>query len=262
MKFKVVPLLIPPALVACSLVAPPSEAQTSGRKTATAKRRASARPSADEDPFNPYAGIAKSFTPLMRASMRGDLKAVRALLKRGAKVDELHYAGITALMIAAERGHLPVVKELLAAGADPDHTAMTPHAGQISALAWAVRSDSAGSDKVEMVETLIDAGADVNPKNISGLTPLMFAAMPGGDVRIVELLLARGADVNGSNPDNGYTALMGAVEESSREIVSALIKAGADLHAKNKFGQTALSIAIKYGRKDNERLLRLAGARY
>jgi ankyrin repeat protein len=90
----------------------------------------------------------------------------------------------------------------------------------------------------------------------------MSAAMPGGDVRVVELLLARGADVNAANPQNGYTALMGAAGEGSYDLVSALVKAGADLHAKNKWGETALSIAIKSGQKNTAWLLRQAGARY
>lgn len=262
MKSRVVPLFILSALVACPLVAPPSEAQTSGRKTATANRRAPTRARVGEDPFNPYAGVAGSFTPLMRASMRGDLKAVRALLKRGAKVDQSHHAGITALMIAVERGHLPVVRELLRAGADPDHRAMTPHAGQVSALAWAITSNHDTPFKMDLIEALLDAGADVNPAPGPGLTPLMFAVMPGGDVRVVELLLAKGADVNAAYPANGYTALMGAAAEGTGEMVSALIKAGADLHAKNRFGETALSIAIRHGYGANERLLRLAGAKY
>jgi ankyrin repeat protein len=257
MKFKVVPPLILSTLFACLPVAATQRSQSPGRRKTA---RAPAPRHVLDDPSQKYGSVWKSFTPLMKAAALSDLRAVRTLVRKGANVNEVHYTGLSALMVAVERGHLPVVRELLGAGAEPDHKTTTPHAGQISALTWAITSDNA--DKVEMVETLIAAGADVNPKIGGGITPLMFASMPGGDVRVIELLVAKGADVNGTNPQNGYTALMGAAEESRGEIVTALIKAGADLHAKNKWGETALSIAVKSGRKDNERLLRLAGAKH
>jgi ankyrin repeat protein len=262
MKSKVVPLLILSALVACLPFNVSTQAQTSGRKRGAARAGAPARRPAADDPLDKFGSTGKTFTPLMKASARGDLKAVRELIRKGADVNEIHFTGLTALMLAVEREDLAVVKELLGAGADPDHKTMTPHAGQISALTWAITSRHDTPHKIEIIATLIEAGADVNPQAAGSITPLMFAVMPGGDARVVELLLSKGADVNGSNPDNGYTVLMGAAEEASPEIISVLVRAGADLHAKNKFGQTALSIAVKYGREDNERMLRLAGAKY
>lgn len=260
MNYKVVPLLILFTLFACPLADASARAQTSARKPGAARARggAHARRPADKDPLDKYGSAGKTFTPLMKASVRGDLKAVREIIGKGADPNEIHYTGLSALMLAIEREDQRVVKELLRAGADPDHKAVTPHAGQISALTWAVRSRN-----VELIEMLIEAGADVNPRAADGsLTPLMFAVMPGGEARVVNLLLSKGADVNGANPDNGYTVLMGAAEEAGPEVVSALVKAGADLHAKNKFGQTALSIAVKHDREDNARVLRLAGAKF
>lgn len=55
---------------------------------------------------------------LANAAKRGDVFAVAAALKAGAKLDAKFDVGRTALIIAAMRGHAPVVEVLLNAGAD------------------------------------------------------------------------------------------------------------------------------------------------
>jgi len=53
----------------------------------------------------------------------------------------------------------------------------------------------------DMVELLIERGADVNGRDASGSTPLHHAAA-GGNKAVVELLLAKGADVNARDNKN------------------------------------------------------------
>src|SRR5688572_27870046 len=69
----------------------------------------------------------QSRTALMRSAERGDLHAVRGLLKKGADVNATDAVGGTPLMSAAARGHLAVVKTLLTAGADPNAKGATFH---------------------------------------------------------------------------------------------------------------------------------------
>ena len=57
-------------------------------------------------------------TPLILASFRGDLSAVRGLLDSGADVDARDGDGMTALMFASHEGHLAIVRELLRRGAN------------------------------------------------------------------------------------------------------------------------------------------------
>jgi len=59
-------------------------------------------------------------TPLLRASVAGDLQEITALLADGASVDERNALGQTALMGAALGGHAAAVRLLLDAGADRD----------------------------------------------------------------------------------------------------------------------------------------------
>ena len=60
-------------------------------------------------------------TPLIWAATQGHLKVLKVLVKAGAKVDKANKFGDSALMRAAHEGHIEVVEALLAAGASKDH---------------------------------------------------------------------------------------------------------------------------------------------
>ena len=100
-----------------------------------------------------------------------------------------------------------------------------------------------GNPSLEIVQTLIDAGADVNAKEETyGTTVLMYAENP----EIIRTLIENGADVNAKDK-NGYTFLMYAVADNYElEIVETLLKNGADVNAKSNKGSTPLMLADKY----------------
>jgi ankyrin repeat protein len=101
-----------------------------------------------------------------------------------------------------------------------------------------------GNDKAK-VEELIKQGVNVNTRDINGDTVLIIAARLGlGE--IVDCLLDNGADVNEKDKE-GWTALM---KTDNRRIAESLIKHGADVNAKDKDGWTALMIAALIGRFD------------
>jgi uncharacterized protein len=121
------------------------------------------------------------------------------------------------LTAAVISGHLEVVRLLLERGA----YAKNPLA--IDALVYA-----ATEGPREMVELLIDGGADINGhgRTFDGETPLTAAAT-FGRVEVVELLLARGADISAQD-QNSRTALMAADSEGHGEVVALLRAHGAD----------------------------------
>ena len=71
-------------------------------------------------------------------------------------------------------------------------------------------------------------------------------AISYGHAEIVNVLLNAGANVNAKN-NIGYTALEVAIRKGHTEIVNALLKAGADVNAKDSFGMTMLELAKMYG---------------
>ncbi|MBC7862454.1 MAG: ankyrin repeat domain-containing protein [Bacteroidia bacterium] len=102
-------------------------------------------------------------------------------------------------------------------------------------------------DKEELINFLIEKGAEVNAKNDEGITPLHIVLYP----EIAEILIKKGALVNCIS-DNGNTPLHSMAEngDESLDEVKILLKNGADKTLKNKSGETAYDIAK--GREDKE----------
>src|SRR5205814_2064154 len=100
---------------------------------------------------------------------------------------------------------------------------------------------------LEMVRTLIEAGADINEKNGGDnfSTPLMFAVYLGGTrdrTEIIKLLLESGADVNRRN-NSGKTALMYAACVGNTKAIELLIAHGTEPNLKDYDGYNALQHA-------------------
>jgi ankyrin repeat protein len=99
----------------------------------------------------------------------------------------------------------------------------------------------------EVVQALLDKGADVNAKMNDG-GPALMKASENGHREVVQTLLDNGAEVNAKMNDGG-TALMKASENGHREVVQALLDKGADVNAKTRRGVTALMLASWEGHR-------------
>ncbi len=175
-------------------------------------------------------------TPLSLACTNGNGAMVELLLKAGADPNTALPGGETPLMTAARVGELASVKALLSRGASV-HSKDDRH-GQ-TALMWA-----AAEGHAEVVQELINAGADFRIRLTSGFTPLLFAVREGR-IGVVRLLLKAGADVNeivpveagrrrgygGRLPPAGASALLLAVTNAHYELAAHLLDAGADPNA-------------------------------
>eukprot|EP01064_Diplonema_japonicum_P021049 TRINITY_DN3059_c3_g1_i1.p1 TRINITY_DN3059_c3_g1~~TRINITY_DN3059_c3_g1_i1.p1 ORF type:complete len:499 (+),score=80.97 TRINITY_DN3059_c3_g1_i1:44-1540(+) len=110
-----------------------------------------------------------------------------------------------------------------------------------------------GVQNEEIVEMLIDAGAEVNvPPRLGARTPLAeacsFAKPDAATVRIVNRLLAAGADVNLASGYGRNSPLSEACKTGSVEVVRILIQAGANIHKRGDCKRTPLMLAASYGR--------------
>eukprot|EP01108_Squamamoeba_japonica_P007306 TRINITY_DN6100_c0_g1_i1.p1 TRINITY_DN6100_c0_g1~~TRINITY_DN6100_c0_g1_i1.p1 ORF type:complete len:345 (-),score=73.63 TRINITY_DN6100_c0_g1_i1:56-1090(-) len=102
------------------------------------------------------------------------------------------------------------------------------------------------SDRLDVVDAILNMGADVNKKCNLGVSTLMYAAMNDFD-GIVELLLRRGADVNAC-ANNGLNALQKASENGHNKVVKILLANGADVnYAVGVEELTALMMAAHKG---------------
>ncbi len=104
----------------------------------------------------------------------------------------------------------------------------------------------------EIVELLLDRGADINARANYNRTALHLAA-ERGHREIVELLLDRGADIN-IRTNYNRTALHIAALWGNREIAELLLDRGADIKIRDDDNLTALNLAIW---KDNREITEL-----
>lgn len=96
---------------------------------------------------------------------------------------------------------------------------------------------------VNIVECLIDHGADVNMKEKGIKNTALMLASADGYLEIVKLLVNQGkAKLNLRNIDGG-TALICASEAGHLDIVRFLVDSGADITAQIESGETALDFA-------------------
>lgn len=96
------------------------------------------------------------------------------------------------------------------------------------------------------VQALLINGADVNARDWRGWTALIYAA-ENGDITTVQTLLAHKAHVNAKSEDSGWTALMSAAARGRLSVVQALLGNGAEANARDKDEQTALIMAVQQG---------------
>jgi ankyrin repeat protein len=147
-------------------------------------------------------------------------------------------------------------------------------------------------DNKDLVELLLNKGAEVNAKDPDGKTPLWIAT-ENGRKGIIQLLLDHGAEVdakarNGTllwgemergkgyndlvqplldhsaeidtKTQDGKTPLWGAVEIGLKSVVELLLDHGAEVDTKTQDGKTPLWRAVQTGQKDVVELLLDHGA--
>jgi ankyrin repeat protein len=158
---------------------------------------------------------------LIEFARRGDVEHVRALLRRGAKVDDRTPDGMTALHWAVFRDDETMARLLLNAGAKAD----VPSKYGVTPLGLASENRNAVVTKLLLEH---GAAADAEP---SGEAALHIAARAGA-LDVVHALLAHGATVDIRETWQSTTPLMVAAAERHADVVKALVTAGADVNAK------------------------------
>lgn len=176
------------------------------------------------------AQITDTQASLMQAIQRGDTAAVSRLLASGVNANGQDKDGVPAVMLAALFADAACVEQLLKRGADPNQA----DTAGATALMWAI------PDR-QKVRVLIEHGADVNARS-SGLcrTPLLVASGYPGTVDLLELLLDRGADLRAKDAA-GFTALSLAMLNADVDVLRFLVGRGLDpLAEMSPFPQAAV----------------------
>lgn len=188
------------------------------------------------------------------------------LLDRGADPNAAG-AGYAALHMAVLTRDADLVKALLAHGANPNAQLVKGTPVRRFEEDLVLPQSLAGATpflvaakfaEVDLMRVLAAAGTNTRLPTADGTTPLMAAVAPdrrslalrnmrgaravNQAVEAVKLALELGSDVNAAN-NAGDTALHIAAEKGSNGVIQLLVDQGARLDAKNKLGETPLSLA-------------------
>ena len=157
-------------------------------------------------------------TPLMLAGQLGTAPIVKLLLEKGANPNVVHRNGGTALMVACQNGHIDAARLMLEGGADPD---MRDSEG------WTALMFAAHHGHRDVVKLLHSKHASIHlTESKTGSSALMIA-VKDGNLEMVDCLLDMGADRNMAD-DRNCTALMVACCLHYNDIAKLLIQRGAD----------------------------------
>jgi ankyrin repeat protein len=193
---------------------------------------------------DPNAADAQKETALMTAARSGSLDAMKALLQKGAAVNAKDaVTEQTALMWAVRSNHTDEAELLLEYGAEvntatrtgktpprrppgagggshgvgivrggwPDRGYQDASPGAMTALLYAARDG-----RLECVEMLAGAKAQLNQPDANGITPLLMA-LTNNQLEAAKFLIEKGAEVNSADWWN-RTPLWSAVEIRNRDL--------------------------------------------
>ncbi|KAL3319329.1 hypothetical protein Ciccas_002011 [Cichlidogyrus casuarinus] len=193
------------------------------------------------------------YTPLHEAAIKGKFEICRLLLKFGAdrtkknrdglmpinlikEVDQDLkdlFRGDEALLEAAKKGNLNKVRRLLT----PDNINCRDVFGRNSTPLHL----ASGYNNLEIVEFLLQNGADANAQDKGGLIPLHNASSYG-HVDVAAMLIHHGTSVNAVDKW-GYTPLHEAAQKGRTQLCALLLAHGADPSAKNQDEETPYDLA-------------------
>jgi uncharacterized protein len=229
-----------------------------------------------------------NMSPLLMALQNMRFDVAKYLIERGADVDQWDFWGRTPLYMAVDVNIVPnstrgdpkpvlekasgleVARMLLERGANPDYALkLAPLPREIAydrATDFAVMNAGStplqraayGAD-VEMMQLLLEHGADFTLGNFMGVTPLIAMTNDGGTrnrnkneltvIAGLKLLMEAGVDINQQGA-NGETPLHTTARANWLEVVDFLVANGADLNAKDRRGLLPIDYAT--GKADSQ----------
>lgn len=167
-------------------------------------------------------------TLLHIAAQHGRQEQVATLLKQGVAADEEDSDGVTPIYLAAQSGYVGIVQQLINHGA----------------VSFKAKKSKTGpiNDPADFLRRLNAINANVPDSHHA-----LIIAARNGHADVIQLLIENGADVNYQTENYGTSALYAAAENGHLASINILMANNADLRPTRIGGRTPLYIAIHNG---------------
>lgn len=183
-------------------------------------------------------------TPLHIASDKGDERALKMLLEKGADVKVKDYRGHYPVFLAAFRGHLGTVKILLQHDKQQEQLRIASYGPKSVIKGMYLYHVAVWKNNLDLLKVLFEVRANPNVKDFFGRTPFYFA-IKNNRKSCIKLLLGNDANIN-IPEKQGYTPLHAAVYEGNAKLVAQLAPK-VDINKTDKYGYTPLLLACEKG---------------
>ncbi len=197
------------------------------------------------DPNKPTKGGLNG-SPLMYAVAYNNVPIASALLSAGALIDQVDINGDPAINWATYYGYVASMKFLIENGADL--TIKSKHGTPVDVAFRLWHADSVA----QVFRKSMNADLPKNHKTL-------INAVRKQDAKLVKKLIMKGAEPN-LEDELGTPLIHMASENGDITTLKILVEAGADLSKLNRVGQSALTIAARFGRVEVVDYLLRSGA--
>ena len=204
----------------------------------------------------------KESNPIILATNNDNIEMVQVLLGHGAdvNVNPIEDVKYVPLFIAIKNDNIEMVKFLLVHGASIDMEVVEEHKlGHCIPLEYAICIETGSGirpNNLHIINLLLEHTANVNANDGCTITHL---AASFGRHELLQILLEQGANINQKDWE-GSTPLHRAIKEGHVITVKELIRLGANLDLQDDKGNTPLLIAVLRGSEDIVKELILHGA--
>jgi ankyrin repeat protein len=191
-------------------------------------------------------------SPLHLAAKYSDAAMIRRLKFAGADIESINNHNMTPLMSAISNLNLATAKQLLRLGAD-SNTIANDRTRPLHLLASFSLDHIQASEIKHMAQLLIDYGADLEARDVTGKTPLLVAAS-AGNISLIEALSTRPSTRSCTDIVMG---LLGLHQYKSANLYATV--ENTNLESINDRGNTIFHTAIINGQLDViDKLIELA----
>lgn len=163
------------------------------------------------------------WTPLMWACNRSLLKIIEILLDKGADVNVRDQEEWSSLILTSGRGDLEIVKLLIERGAEVDTMGE-----QWASVHWA-----AADNHPELLQLLLNSGADGNIRDDYNFSPFLLACQ-NGHMEVLKVLVEKVPKLFLEHRSNcEWSGLMMATKNGHTEVIRYLLQIGCDASYSN-----------------------------